>query len=148
MELVKAIMALEDGRFFRGYSFTGHGEAWGEIVFNTSMTGYQEVLTDPSYSGQIVAMTYPHVGNYGVNPQDVESSHVQVEGFILREYHPVPSNWRSTRTLADYLQESNKLGLTGIDTRALTKHLRDRGRHDRGHVHPGPGPGFPGGKSS
>jgi carbamoyl-phosphate synthase small subunit len=127
LELVKAILALEDGRFFRGYSFTGHGETWGEIVFNTSMTGYQEILTDPSYSGQIVAMTYPHVGNYGVNPQDVESSQIQVEGFILREYHPVPSNWRATRSLADYLESANKLGLTGIDTRALTKHLRDRG---------------------
>ena len=90
MEPVKAMLALEDGVFFKGYSFTGPGETWGEIVFNTSMTGYQEVLTDPSYAGQIVAMTYPHVGNYGVNdPADVESSKIRVEGFILREYHRV-----------------------------------------------------------
>ena len=127
MELVKAVLALEDGRYFQGHSFTGRGEAWGEIVFNTSMTGYQEVLTDPSYAGQIVTMTYPHVGNYGVNDQDVESERVRVEGFILREYHPMPSNWRSQRTLADYLASAGVLGLTGLDTRALTRHIRERG---------------------
>ena len=127
MEPVKAMIALEDGRFFKGYSFTGPGETWGEIVFNTSMTGYQEVLTDPSYAGQIVSMTYPHMGNYGINDADVESARIQVEGFIVREYHPVPSNWRSRRSLADYLQESGVLGLCGIDTRALTKHLRTAG---------------------
>lgn len=127
MEPLKAVLALEDGRFFRGYSFTGPGEAWGEIIFNTAMTGYQEVLTDPSYTGQIVAMTYPHVGNYGVNVQDVESAAVHVEGYILREYHPVPSNWRSQDSLAEYLRSAGKLGLTGIDTRALTRHLRTRG---------------------
>lgn len=127
MERFKAILALEDGKIFRGYSFTGPGETWGEIVFNTSMTGYQEVLTDPSYAGQVVAMTYPHVGNYGVNDQDLESERVRVEGFILREYHPVPSNWRSQRSLAEYLASAGVLGLTGIDTRALTKHLRTQG---------------------
>ncbi|MFH1090310.1 MAG: carbamoyl-phosphate synthase domain-containing protein, partial [Pseudomonadota bacterium] len=127
MKPTKAVLALEDGRFFHGYSLTGQGEAWGEIVFNTSMTGYQEVLTDPSYAGQIVAMTYPHIGNCGVNDQDVESAAIRVEGFILREYHPVPSNWRSQRNLADYLSSAGKLGLTGIDTRALTRHLRERG---------------------
>ncbi|MEW5723642.1 MAG: glutamine-hydrolyzing carbamoyl-phosphate synthase small subunit [Thermodesulfobacteriota bacterium] len=121
------MLALEDGRFFQGCSFTGPGEAWGEIVFNTAMTGYQEVLTDPSYAGQIVAMTYPHIGNYGVNDRDIESDRIRVEGFILREYHPVPSNWRSQKTLAEYLKEGNVLGLTGIDTRALTKHIRTRG---------------------
>lgn len=120
-------MALEDGRVFRGYSFTGPGETWGEIVFNTAMTGYQEVLTDPSYTGQIVTMTYPHVGNYGVNDQDVESERIRVEGFILREYHPAPSNWCSRRSLGEYLSSARVLGLTGIDTRALTKHLRKRG---------------------
>jgi len=127
LELLKAILALEDGRIFRGYSFTGPGETWGEIVFNTSMTGYQEVLTDPSYAGQIVAMTYPHVGNYGVNDQDVESERIQVEGFIVRSYHSRPSNWRSQRSLGEYLRTAGVLGLTGLDTRALTKHLRERG---------------------
>ena len=127
MELINATLALEDGRIFQGYSFTGPGEAWGEIVFNTSMTGYQEVLTDPSYKGQIVTMTYPHVGNCGTNERDIESGRIQVEGFILREYHPVPSNWRSRQSLGSYLRSGNILGLTGIDTRALTKHLRTRG---------------------
>ncbi len=127
MELTKAVLALEDGRFFKGYSFTGPGEAWGEIVFNTSMTGYQEVLTDPSYAGQIVTMTYPHIGNYGVNKADVESGRIRAEGFILREYHPVPSNWRAQRSLSEYLAEADILGLTGLDTRALTRHLRMRG---------------------
>lgn len=127
MEQKRAILALEDGRIFRGYSFTGPGETWGEIVFNTSMTGYQEVLTDPSYTGQIVTMTYPHIGNYGINDRDVESERIRVEGFILREYHPAPSNWRSNRTLAEYLRSAGVLGITGVDTRALTRHLRVEG---------------------
>ena len=127
MKPIRALLALEDGRCFRGYSFTGHGEAWGEIVFNTSMTGYQEVLTDPSYAGQVVTMTYPHVGNYGINARDVESRRIHVEGFILREYHPVPSNWRSENSLDHYLSQAGILGLTGLDTRALTKHLRNQG---------------------
>jgi carbamoyl-phosphate synthase small subunit len=127
LEPKKAILALADGRYFKGYSFTGPGETWGEIVFNTSMTGYQEVLTDPSYAGQIVAMTYPHVGNYGVNPADVESSKIRVEGFILREYHEAYSNWRAQGSLGEYLASAGVLGVTGIDTRALTKHLRTQG---------------------
>ncbi len=127
MESKKAILALADGKVFQGCSFTGPGETWGEIVFNTSMTGYQEVLTDPSYTGQIVSMTYPHVGNYGINEQDMESERIRVEGFILREYHPVPSNWRSRQALSEFLTAAGVLGITGIDTRALTRHLRERG---------------------
>jgi carbamoyl-phosphate synthase small subunit len=127
LEPIEAVLALEDGRFFKGYSFTGAGETWGEVVFNTAMTGYQEVLTDPSYRGQIVAMTYPHIGNYGINDNDVESRGIFIEGFILREYHPAPSNWRSLRSLSDYLAAADVLGITGIDTRALTRHLRTRG---------------------
>jgi carbamoyl-phosphate synthase small subunit len=123
----KAILALADGRCFSGWSFTGPGETWGEIVFNTAMSGYQEVLTDPSYAGQIVTMTYPHIGNYGVNPADVESRKIQVEGFIVRDYHPTPSNWRSHQSLGEYLTGQGVVGLTGIDTRALTKHLRTHG---------------------
>jgi len=124
---IKAALALEDGKIFKGYSFTGRGETSGEIVFNTSMSGYQEVLTDPSYAGQIVTMTYPHIGNYGINDADVESSRINVEGFVVREYHPAPSNWRSRRSLADYLAQAGVLGLTGIDTRALTRHIRQQG---------------------
>jgi carbamoyl-phosphate synthase small subunit len=127
VDRIKAKLALADGRVFTGYSFTGPGEAWGEICFNTAMSGYQEVLTDPSYSGQIVTMTYPHVGNYGINDQDAESASIRVEGFILRAYHPRPSNWRSRRSLADYLKNAGILGLTDVDTRALTRHLRTQG---------------------
>jgi carbamoyl-phosphate synthase small subunit len=123
----RAILLLEDGTFFRGYRFAGAGRALGEVVFNTSMTGYQEVLTDPSYKGQIVAMTYPLVGTYGVNPEDMESAAVQVEAFIVREYQYFASNWRSTKTLADFLEEHHKLGIEGIDTRALTRHIRQAG---------------------
>jgi carbamoyl-phosphate synthase small subunit len=123
----RAILLLEDGTVFRGYRFAGDGRALGEVVFNTSMTGYQEVLTDPSYKGQIVAMTYPLIGTYGVNPEDMESAAVQVEAFIVREYQDFVSNWRSTRTLADFLEEHNKLGIEGIDTRALTRHIRQAG---------------------
>ncbi len=122
-----AILALEDGKIFHGYSFGADGENYGEVVFNTSMTGYQEILTDPSYKGQIVTMTYPLIGNYGVNREDVESRRPFVEGFIVREYTPVPSNWRSEQALGDYLQENNIYGIEGIDTRALTKHLRTYG---------------------
>lgn len=127
MEKQNAILALEDGRIFKGYSFTGRSEAVGEVVFNTSMSGYQEVLTDPSYAGQIVVMTYPHIGNYGVNHEDVESDRIRVAGFITRQYHQIPSNWRSERSLADYLSSAQILGLTGIDTRALTRHIRTKG---------------------
>jgi carbamoyl-phosphate synthase small subunit len=120
----KAVLLLEDGTVFRGYAFAGHGRALGEVVFNTSMTGYQEVLTDPSYKGQIVTMTYPLTGNYGVNPEDMESAGVHVEAFIVKEYQDFASNWRSDRSLADFLVEYGKIGIDGIDTRALTRHLR------------------------
>ncbi len=124
---MKAIVALEDGTVFEGESFTGAGEAVGEIVFNTGMTGYQEVLTDPSYKGQIVTMTYPLIGNYGVNADDNESAGVQVEAFLVREYTGTPSNFRSTGTLADFLRQAGVLGVEGIDTRALTRHIRTAG---------------------
>jgi carbamoyl-phosphate synthase small subunit len=124
---LKALLALEDGLTLWGRSFTGAGECAGEVVFNTAMTGYQEVLTDPSYKGQIVTMTYPLMGNYGVNPEDLESRGVQVEGFIVKEYHPYPSNWRSQGNLADYLKSAGKLGVEGLDTRAITKRLREVG---------------------
>ncbi len=121
---MKAILALEDGSWFEGSSFTLDGEAEGEVIFNTGMTGYQEVLTDPSYSGQIVCMTYPHIGNYGVNPEDVESTKVHVEAFVVKECCRRPSNWRSVQPLPDYLKEQGVLGIEGVDTRALTRRLR------------------------
>ncbi len=124
---MKALLALEDGRTFPCRSFTGPGQASGEVVFNTSMTGYQEVLTDPSYSGQMVTMTYPLVGNYGVNTEDIESSRIQVAAFIIREYQPHPSNYRATGTLADYLTDQGILGIEQLDTRALTRHIRKAG---------------------
>jgi carbamoyl-phosphate synthase small subunit len=123
----RATLVLEDGRVFYGQVFAGAGETVGEVVFNTAMTGYQEVLTDPSYKGQIVAMTYPLIGNYGVNDEDMESVAIQVEGFIVREYLPYPSNWRSQKTLKDFLEEANVIGVESIDTRALTKHIRTAG---------------------
>ena len=124
---MKGAIALEDGLVFEGESFGAVGKKAGEVVFNTSMTGYQEVLTDPSYKGQIVAMTYPLIGNYGVNPDDVESDGPKVEGFLIREYCPYPSNWSSTGNLADYLTEHGIIALSGIDTRALTRHIRTAG---------------------
>jgi carbamoyl-phosphate synthase small subunit len=124
---LKALLALEDGLILWGRSFTGPGECSGEVVFNTAMTGYQEILTDPSYKGQIVTMTYPLMGNYGINSEDLESRGVHVEGFIVKEYHPYPSNWRAQGNLADYLSASGKLGVEGLDTRALTKRLREAG---------------------
>ena len=124
---MKAIIALEDGTIFEGQSFTGHGEAVGEIVFNTSLSGYQEILTDPSYTGQIVTMTYPLIGNYGINPDDMESAAVHPMAFLVKEYNPYPSNYRSTRPLADFLQEFDVLGVEGFDTRALVKHIRTKG---------------------
>jgi carbamoyl-phosphate synthase small subunit len=122
-----AKLALEDGTVYTGRSFGAPGERFGEAVFNTSMTGYQEVLTDPSYKGQIVAMTYPLIGNYGVNPEDRESQRPQVEGFVVRELSRVPSNFRSDAPLDQYLIENGVLGLEGIDTRALVRRLRVRG---------------------
>jgi carbamoyl-phosphate synthase small subunit len=123
----EALIALEDGRTFRGESFGAAGTTVGEICFNTSMTGYQEVLTDPSYRGQIVTMTYPLIGNYGVNELDGESSQPHVRGFAVNELSPITSNWRASGTLDDYLKKWNICGIQGIDTRALTKHLRVRG---------------------
>jgi carbamoyl-phosphate synthase small subunit len=121
------VLALEDGTTFRGRAAGAEGEAAGEVVFNTSMTGYQEVLTDPSYSGQIVTMTCPEIGNYGVTSEDVESRGVQVAGFIIRSESPVASNWRSEGTLREYLTSSGVVAITGIDTRALTRRLRSAG---------------------
>ena len=123
----QAFLVLEDGTVYRGYAFAGSGEVLGEVVFNTGMTGYQEVITDPSYKGQIVTMTYPLVGNYGINPEDMESGGVHLEGFIVREYQPHPSNWRSRRSLRDFLESHDKLGVEGIDTRALTRRIRLQG---------------------
>ncbi len=122
-----ALLALEDGRVFHGESFGAPGTTAGEICFNTSMSGYQEILTDPSYRGQIVAMTYPEIGNYGINEQDVESASPHVRGFVIEELSPVTSNWRSAGSLHDYLEKNGIPGIQGIDTRALTRHLRTRG---------------------
>ncbi|NTV42696.1 MAG: carbamoyl phosphate synthase small subunit, partial [Syntrophobacteraceae bacterium] len=123
----RAWLVLEDGTVFQGSAFAGHGRALGEVVFNTSMTGYQEVLTDPSYKGQIVTMTYPLTGAYGINDEDMESSAIQVEAFIVKEYQEHSSNWRSNRGLAEFLEEHGKIGIEGIDTRALTRHIRQAG---------------------
>ncbi len=123
----KAILVLEDGRTFQGASFGADGESFGEMVFNTSMSGYQEILTDPSYAGQIVAMTYPLIGNYGVNEEDVESRRPWVEGFVVREASRVRSNFRSTASLQDYLVANNIVAIEHIDTRALVRHIRDKG---------------------
>ncbi len=122
-----AILALEDGSVFHGQAFGARATAAGEVCFNTSMTGYQEILTDPSYKGQLVTMTYPLIGNYGVNDQDVESWAPHVAGFVIRELSPVVSNWRADRSLADYLSQHGIPGIQGIDTRSLTKKLRVRG---------------------
>ena len=124
---MRAILALADGTVFEGEQFGATGETVGEIVFNTSMTGYQEVLTDPSYKGQIVTMTYPLIGNYGCNEADVESIGPQVEGFVVREYSAYHSNWRSKWSLDTYLAEHDIIGIQGIDTRALTRRLRIHG---------------------
>jgi carbamoyl-phosphate synthase small subunit len=124
---MKAILALEDGSLFHGVGFGARASACGEVCFNTSMTGYQEILTDPSYKGQIVTMTYPHIGNYGVNKEDVESWKPHVAGFVIRELSPVVSNWRAEHSLAEYLEGNGIPGIQGIDTRALTKRLRVRG---------------------
>src|ERR671910_472591 len=125
-----AILALADGRCFGGCSFGAEGEAAGEVVFNTSMTGYQEILTDPSYEGQLVAMTYPQIGNVGINPEDVESHRPFVNGFIVKEYTNLPSNWRATETLHEYMQQHGIVGIEGIDTRSLVRHLRDYGSQE------------------
>jgi len=125
-----AILALADGTVFRGRAFGARAEATGELVFNTSMTGYQEILTDPSYEGQLVAMTYPEIGNVGVNQHDVESRRPFVRGFIVREYRAVPSSWRAEESLGDYLARHGIPGIECIDTRALVRHLRDHGAQE------------------
>src|ERR687884_1198758 len=122
-----ALLALEDGRTFRGRAWGAEGEVCGEMVFNTSMSGYQEVLTDPSYAGQIVCMTYPLIGNYGVNREDAESARPWVEGFVVREASRMASNWRAEETLDAYLKRWKIVAIDGIDTRALVRHIRDKG---------------------
>ncbi|MBE0415466.1 MAG: glutamine-hydrolyzing carbamoyl-phosphate synthase small subunit [Dehalococcoidia bacterium] len=123
----KAILVLEDGSVYEGYSFGADASAYGEVVFNTSMTGYQEMLTDPSYAGQIVVPTYPIIGNYGINAEDFESNRIQVAGFVVREECPFPSHWHSSSTLHDYLLSSGIPGLAAVDTRAITRRLRSAG---------------------
>lgn len=124
---MNALLALADGTVFEGNAFGAEGEALGEIVFNTSLTGYQEILTDPSYKGQIVTMTYPEIGNVGVNAEDVEARRPFVEGFIVKEYWQRPSNWRAQKSLATYMQDHHIVGIQGLDTRALVRRLRDYG---------------------
>jgi carbamoyl-phosphate synthase small subunit len=124
---MKAMLALEDGTVFTGLSFGAPGECTGEVVFNTSLTGYQEVLTDPSYRGQMVAMTAPQIGNTGINDEDMESDGPQVQAFLVREASPITSNWRSRQDLSQFLREHNIVALTGVDTRALTRHVRSFG---------------------
>ena len=124
---MKAILALEDGSVFEGNAVGAEGESFGELVFNTSMTGYQEILTDPSYAGQIVTMTYPLIGNYGCNPEDVESRRPFVEGFVMRECCLKPNNWRAKQTLPEYLKEHNIVAIDGVDTRKITTLLRTKG---------------------
>ena len=123
----KAILFLEDGKYFYGKPLSTMGDTVGEIVFNTSMTGYQEILTDPSYAGQIVAMTYPLIGNYGVNEEDVESNKIHLKGFVVKEFCRRHSNFRATKSLIDYLDENKITAVEGIDTRALTRHIREKG---------------------
>lgn len=123
----KALLVLEDGRYFYGQSFGYKGEAFGEVVFNTSMMGYQEILTDPSYCGQLITMTYPLIGNYGVNQDDMESERPHTQGLIVREYSKYYSNWRAVSSLGDFLHDSKVVAIEGVDTRALTKHIRSAG---------------------
>ncbi len=123
----KAFLVLEDGSVYDGYSFGAEASAYGEVVFNTSMTGYQEMLTDPSYAGQIVVPTYPMIGNYGINSQDFESNRIQVAGFVVREDCHLPSHWQSSSTLHEYLLANGIPGIGGVDTRAITRRLRSEG---------------------
>ncbi len=124
---MKAVLALADGKIFEGVAFGAQGEVEGEVVFNTSMSGYQEVITDPSYCGQMVVMTYPLIGNYGINPEDFESDRPFLSGFIIKELSGIPSNWRSRGKLEDFLAKYGVVGIQGIDTRALTRHIRGAG---------------------
>ena len=123
----KAVLVLEDGTIFQGTHFGAEGESYGEIVFNTSLTGYQEIFTDPSYNGQIIVMTYPEIGNYGINSQDFESEKPYLKGLVVKEYWPVPSNWRSEETLDSFLKRYGIIAIQGIDTRELTKKIRTVG---------------------
>jgi carbamoyl-phosphate synthase small subunit len=123
----KAILVLEDGSVYEGHTFGAEVQGYGEVVFNTSMTGYQEVLTDPSYAGQIVVLTYPLIGNYGINPEDIESRRIQVRGFVVREDCDKPSHWQSISTLSEYLEKAGIPGIGGVDTRAITRRLRSVG---------------------
>ena len=122
-----AIFILDDGRIFHGNSFGAIGETTGEVCFNTGMTGYQEIITDPSYHRQIVTMTSPHIGNYGVNPDDIESDRIQIAGFVIKEETIIPSNWRSTQSIGSYLYDHEVVSIQNIDTRAITRHIRDEG---------------------
>lgn len=124
---MKAVLALEDGTIFTGESFGAAGEQWGEVVFNTGMTGYQEILTDPSYCGQIIVMTYPLIGNYGINREDFEAKRSYIRGFVVREACDHPSNWRAGYRIGDFLAREGIPGISGVDTRALTRHLRSYG---------------------
>jgi carbamoyl-phosphate synthase small subunit len=129
-QAMKAILALADGRHFEGQAFGAEGEAAGEVVFNTSMTGYQEILTDPSYEGQLVAMTSPQIGNVGVNSEDIESQRPYTKGFIVKDYTATPSNWRAKEALHEYMQRHGIVGIQKVDTRALVRHLRDHGSQE------------------
>ena len=122
-----AVLLLDDGKLFKGTTFGATGQSIGEVCFNTGMTGYQEILTDPSYAKQIVTMTAPHIGNYGVNSEDIESEKIQISGFVIKEESTFPSSWRSEMSLGDYLRKQNIVGIKNIDTRSLTRHLRDNG---------------------
>jgi len=124
---MQALLVLENGKIFKGVSFGASGERTGEVVFNTSMAGYQEIITDPSYKGQIVVMTYPLIGNYGINKEDAESRQPFLEGFVVKEYSKIASNWKREQSLGEYLKENNILGIEGIDTRELTLHIREKG---------------------
>jgi len=127
MALKKGVIALESGKIFEGWSFGAEGESYGEIVFNTSITGYQEILTDPSYCGQIITMTHPHIGNYGFNPEDMESSRIFASGLIVKEASAVVSNWRASGSIQEFLSEYGIVGIEGVDTRAITRHIRQAG---------------------
>ncbi|HRL13467.1 MAG TPA: carbamoyl-phosphate synthase domain-containing protein, partial [Aggregatilineales bacterium] len=126
-ERMQGLLALEDGRTFSGTGWGAEGVQTGELVFNTSMTGYQEILTDPSYFGQIITMTVPHVGNTGINEEDVESERVWVSGFVVRSLSPIVSNWRNRGTLDSYLKANNVIGLSDVATRAVVRHIREKG---------------------
>src|SRR6266852_5486251 len=124
---MQAILALEDGRVFRGKGYGAKGECYGEVVFNTSITGYQEIFTDPSYAGQIVVLTNPQIGNYGTNPDDNEATHPYIEGLVVREFSPIRSNWRSQQVTDEYLEKFKIPVIADIDSRALVRHLRTHG---------------------